>query len=309
VLTVNGTGFVSTSQAKWNGADRTTTFVNSTRVTMSVSAADLASIGTANVTIVSPAPGGGTSNSSVFTIATPAVTTSAATFVQGPVAPDSIVAAFGNGLAVGTQSASTLQLPFLILGTSVQVRDSLGVSRQAPLFFVSPLQINYLIPAGTAVGEANVTITSGDGKVSAGAVQITSVALGVFSANSDGKGVAAANVLRVTASNVQTFEDVAMFSMATNTWVPKCFSLGPVGENVYPVMYGTGVRGIATSALTATIDGTLVAVLFSGPHPVYVGLDQINLAAIPRSLIGKGVVNLVIRVNGQAANTVQLCIN
>ena len=224
-------------------------------------------------------------------------------------APDSIVAAFGVGLAVGTQSASTIQLPFLILGTSVQVRDSLGVSRQAGLFFVSPNQVNYLIPLGTALGEGTVTITSGDGKVSAGAIQIASVAFGLFSANSDGKGVAAANVLRVTLANVQTFEDAAMFSMVTNSWVPRCFSLGPVGERVFPVMYGTGVRGAATSSLTATIDGTPVAVLFSGPHGVYSGLDQINLDSIPRTLIGKGVVNVVLRINGQAINTVELCIN
>ena len=309
LLTINGTGFVATSQAKWNGADRTTTFVNNSRLTMSVSAADLASPGTANITVASPAPGGGTSNSSTFTIAALAVTTSAATFQQGPVAPDSIVAAFGNGLAVGTQSASTLQLPFLILGTSVQVRDSLGISRQAPLFFVSPQQVNYLIPLGTAVGEAHFTISSGDGKTSAGTIQVAPVSLGIFSANADGKGVAAANILRVTASNVQTFEDAATFDPVTNKWVPKCFSLGPIGDNAYLVIYGTGVRGIATAALTATLDGTIIPVLFSGAQGDYVGLDQINLGPVPRSLIGKGVVDLVIRVNGQPANTVQFCIN
>jgi subtilisin len=310
VLTINGTGFVSGSQAKWNGADRTTSFVNGTRLSVSISAADVTSVGTANITVVNPAPGGGTSNPTAFTIGTLTVTTSAATFEPGgAVAPDSIVAAFGIGLAVGTQSADTFQLPSLILGTSVQIRDSLGVTRQAPLFFVSPQQINYLIPAGTASGEASVTITSGDGKVSAGTVQITPVSLGLFSANANGKGVAAADIVRVTAANVQTFEDVAVFAMAANAWIPRCFSLGPVGENVYPVMYGTGVRGIATSALTATIGGTIIPVTFSGPQGVYVGLDQINLGAIPRGLIGKDVVNVVIRVNGQPANTVQLCIN
>ena len=309
VLNIIGSGFVGNSQARWNGADRTTTFVNSTRLTMSVSAADVASVGTANITVSSPAPGGGTSNSVSFAIGTSAVTTSAATFIQGSVAPDSIVAAFGQGMAVGIQSAASFELPFLILGTSVQVRDSLGVSRQAPLFFVSPQQINYLIPAATALGDATFTITSGDGKVSVGTINIAAVSLGLFSANASGKGVAAANALRITSANVLIYEDVAMFDMATNQWVPKCFGLGPTGENVFPIMYGTGVRGISTTALTATIDGQSVPVLFSGAHGLYVGLDQINLGAIPRSLSNKGVVDIILKVNGQPANTVQVCIN
>jgi len=68
-LTVNGTNFVGTSVVMWNGSSRTTTFVNSTQLTASIAAADIASVGTASVTIFNPAPGGGTSNAVTFTIA------------------------------------------------------------------------------------------------------------------------------------------------------------------------------------------------------------------------------------------------
>ena len=67
-LTVNGSGFVAGSVVKWNGANRTTTFVSPTQLTAAIPASDIASAGTAQVTVTSPAPGGGTSVPQAFTI-------------------------------------------------------------------------------------------------------------------------------------------------------------------------------------------------------------------------------------------------
>ena len=69
-LTVNGSGFVNGSVVQWNGAGRTTTFVSSTQLTAAIPAADIATAGTAQVTVFNPAPGGGTSNAQTFTINT-----------------------------------------------------------------------------------------------------------------------------------------------------------------------------------------------------------------------------------------------
>ena len=66
-LTVNGTGFVSTSVVKFNGAAKTTTFVSATQLTAAITAADIATAGTATVTVTNPAPGG-TSNAVSFAI-------------------------------------------------------------------------------------------------------------------------------------------------------------------------------------------------------------------------------------------------
>jgi hypothetical protein len=90
---------------------------------------------------------------------------SAASYQRMALAPDSIASAFGVNLAVTTQSATALPLPTALGGTTVRVRDSLGDERLAPLFFVSPQQINYLLPAGTAPGAVTITIISGDGAV------------------------------------------------------------------------------------------------------------------------------------------------
>ncbi len=68
-LTVNGSGFLSSSVVQWNGSNRTTTFVSSTQLTAAITAADIAAAGTARVTVVNPSPGGGASNTLNFTIA------------------------------------------------------------------------------------------------------------------------------------------------------------------------------------------------------------------------------------------------
>ena len=98
----------------------------------------------------------------------PLSTVSAASFTGTTLASEALVAGFGQNLATMTQSASSLPLPFSLVGTTVRVRDNAGTQRDAPLFFVSPLQINYQIPPGTANGLATVSLISGAGAVSAG---------------------------------------------------------------------------------------------------------------------------------------------
>ena len=68
-LTVTGTNFWSDSVVQWNGSVRPTTYVSNTQLTASISALDLATEGTAQVTVFNPALGGETSNALIFTIA------------------------------------------------------------------------------------------------------------------------------------------------------------------------------------------------------------------------------------------------
>ncbi len=75
-MTINGTNFDASSTADFNGSPRTTTFVSSTTLTTTITAADVAAAGTASITVVNPAPGGGTSNAQTFTINNPVPTTS-----------------------------------------------------------------------------------------------------------------------------------------------------------------------------------------------------------------------------------------
>jgi hypothetical protein len=67
-LAVTGSNFINTSVVQWNGANRTTTFVSATRLTAAIPASDIVSAGVPFITVLTPAPGGGTSNIQLFTI-------------------------------------------------------------------------------------------------------------------------------------------------------------------------------------------------------------------------------------------------
>ena len=67
-LTINGTGFVSGSVANLNGSPRITTYVSSTQLTVAIPASDITNVGSAQITVTNPSPGGGTSNTLTLTI-------------------------------------------------------------------------------------------------------------------------------------------------------------------------------------------------------------------------------------------------
>jgi len=71
MLTVTGTNFTSGSGVTWNGAPRPTTFGGATQLTAAIPASDVATSGTAQVAVTTPAPGGGTSASSTFNVSAP----------------------------------------------------------------------------------------------------------------------------------------------------------------------------------------------------------------------------------------------
>ena len=70
-LNVIGSGFVANSIVRWNGNGRATNYTSPTQLSATISATDIASIGTAAVSVFNPTPGGGTSNSLTFTIGSP----------------------------------------------------------------------------------------------------------------------------------------------------------------------------------------------------------------------------------------------
>ncbi len=70
-LTVNGGNFVSNSTIQWNGVNRTTAFVAFTQLRATILSGDIATAGTAGITVTNPTPGGGISNTATFTISTP----------------------------------------------------------------------------------------------------------------------------------------------------------------------------------------------------------------------------------------------
>jgi uncharacterized protein (TIGR03437 family) len=190
------------------------------------------------------------------------------------------------------------------------VTDSARTPRNSSLFFVSQGQINFMIPQGTLPGAATVDVVHDGQTVASGQVNITAVAPALFTANASGQGVPAANVIRVvrpTQGNpVVTYESPAQCGTAYGSCTPKPIDLGAANVEVFLELYGTGIRGRSSpSAVTCTIGGVGARVDSAGPVEGLTGLDQVNVL-IPRSLIGRGQVDLVLNVDGRPANTVRV---
>ena len=67
-ITLKGSGFARTSTVEWNNGPRATAFIDSSDLVVLIPASDLAIAGSAQILVVNPAPGGGTSSTSMFTI-------------------------------------------------------------------------------------------------------------------------------------------------------------------------------------------------------------------------------------------------
>lgn len=236
-----------------------------------------------------------------------AVTTvSAASFVgsPAPLGQSSIAAAFGTQLSSNLQIATGQPLPTTLGGTTVTVN---GVAAQ--LFFVSPGQINYLVPSGVPDGDATVVVTStatnGDQVISRGPIKVTASAPAIFTANTSGTGVPAAVTGRVNDSNQFVFDPNPPFEfdpVTPGNLIPTPIDVGTADRPAFLILYATGLRNAASGSVRAIIGGLEVPVT-PVPAPGFTGLDQVNLQ-IPLSLKGRGQVDVALVAAGVSSNSV-----
>ena len=242
---------------------------------------------------------------------------SAASYSDTAAAPQSILAAYGANLASGTAAATTLPLPEQLGGVTVRVIDSLNREFAAPLFYVSPSQINLLLPAGLANGPA--TILAGQagsgGSVAAGSLLIQPRAPALFTANSDGRGAPAALLFRLRADGSSSYEPVSRYDSTLKQYLPRPIEFGPSTDQLFLVVFGTGMRAASSlNTVEARLDQQVLPdlpalpVSFIGPAPGFAGVEQINIP-LPRSLAalaGRGDFSMWIVVDGQSTNQVRI---
>jgi uncharacterized protein (TIGR03437 family) len=232
---------------------------------------------------------------------------SAASYSSATLAADSIATAIGTGLATSTQAAPGGALPTALAGTSVDVVDSSGLARPAPLLYVSPTQVNFQIPAGTARGDASIVITGSDGTASYGGTLIGSVAPGLFTADASGNGVAA-GVARVLHSDGTVTTTVTFTCAQPGNCTATPILIGGAADQAVLELYGTGIRGRQSlDIVNCTVGGIAAPVLYAGPQGQYAGEDQVNVS-LPYALAGAGLVSINLTVDGYPVNTVTLVI-
>jgi len=222
------------------------------------------------------------------------VSVSAASYSGSLFASKSIVAAFGTGLATTTQSASSQPLPTSLGGTTIKVKDCTGTERLAPLFFVSPLQINYQISPGTAAGAATVTVTSGDGRIATGILHLTAAAPALFTLNQSGSGPA-------IALDAFSFTGEPFAATRAN------------GEPNIIAFFGTGlgadatdVDGNVSASVEVMIGGKPAPVSYAGRAPGFTGLNQLNVILPVGITLGRHAV--VVTRNAVSSNIVTVAI-
>lgn len=221
-------------------------------------------------------------------------TVSAASYNAAALAPNTIAATFGANLASVTQIATTQPLPTTLAGTTLSVVDVKGNERSAPLFFVSPNQINYEMPPGTEPGPALIKIRNAAGQISLGAALVAASAPSLFTLDQSGKGNA-------VALDALTFAQ-GPFNATRGQGLPNIIAL-----------FGTGLGADATDTdanvaanVRVLLDDQPVTVSYAGRAPGFVGLNQLNIV-LPLG-IGSGAHKLQVTRDGIASNLVSITI-
>jgi uncharacterized protein (TIGR03437 family) len=221
---------------------------------------------------------------------------SSASFRGGELAPDSIATIFTGDVAVDTEQAASQPLPATLSGIQVRIADASGQSRTAGLIYVSPRQINFVVPAAVGEGTATLSVVAGNTVRATGQVNIVRSAPGLYTQAGNGQGLAAAAGVLVTADGRQT---------STTT---QPFDMGGPSDQFVLVLFGTGIRGVSSlDAVRATVGGIQAQVMYAGAQATFAGLDQVNLL-VPRSLAGRGVLDVAVTVDGKPTNPVQVSI-
>ncbi len=238
------------------------------------------------------------------------VTVQSSAAAGSAVAPGSIVAMYGSGLAANTAQAETLPLQTTLGGATVNVTDSAGVQRAAQLYYASPQQMNLVVPDATAAGVATFAVSNAGAtptSTQTGVALIQAVAPTLNSADGSGSGVAAATAVQTQAGNSTVQSPVTVDTCTSSGCTGVPIVLG-VDTPIYLTLYGTSIRNRSSLAnVTVAIDGTSVPVQYAGAQSGYPGLDQVNVS-LPLSLRGAGVANVVLTVDGQVSNTVTITI-
>ena len=157
-IAVTGTGFVAQSVVQWNGSARTTTYISATQLQVALVAADLAAAGTAQISIVNPAPGGGTSSNLAFTINNPAPT---------------LTSVNPNAVAAGSGASITLTGTGFVPQSVAQWN---GSARTTTYVSATQLQVSLSASDLAAAGSGSITVVNAaPGGGSSGGSSITIV--------------------------------------------------------------------------------------------------------------------------------------
>lgn len=224
-----------------------------------------------------------------------------ASLTASPVAPGQIVSLVGDRLVGESLVPVNYPPPGTQLGRTAKVLDSQGIERLAWMYFLSPNQINLLIPPGTALGRGKLLIDSDTDRIVSTDITVTNLSPGIYAANGNGRGSVAGIATRVDGSSL--FESFTFQrDSSSNLFIDRPVDMGTSGSQVYLTLFGTGF--VRARTVAARINNVAVPVYFFGAQPDVAGLDQINLGPLPSQLRGQSNASIIVAFDGQETNPV-----
>ncbi|MBI1352975.1 MAG: cellulase family glycosylhydrolase [Acidobacteria bacterium] len=229
---------------------------------------------------------------------------SAASFVESAASPGSLVSGFGAELATGSKGAESLPLPTELGGVQVILTDILQRSSAAQLVFVSPTQINFLLPEDLALGKAGVEVVRNGETAARGEITVSRLAPALFSSAGDGRGAPAALLTTVGADGRQQVSLLGTYNSQAGAFVPAPIRFGP-GDRLFVSFFGTGFRAGSGVQSAVRVGETSHELLFLGPQSEFPGLDQANIELSPE-LAGAGQQAVTLVVENRTSNVLVL---
>jgi uncharacterized protein (TIGR03437 family) len=200
-------------------------------------------------------------------------------------APGMILSVFGTGLAPGIQAASAVPLSLSMQGVSATVN---GVA--APLYYVSPTQINLQVPYETGAQSAVVGINN-NGSVASFSFATTATAPGIF--------VSGGNL--VPTSTGSPGSEMVLFMTGEGDVSPE-LATGATPSSSTPLNQLPQPR----LPVTVTVGGISAPIAFIGIPPALVGVTQINFV-VPAN-VPAGVQPVVVIANGVASTAANITV-
>ena len=216
---------------------------------------------------------------------------------EAVVSPGSIASLFGTNLAKTTATAPSTPLPTILGGAQVLVN-----SVPAPLFYVSPTQINFQMPLVSADTNAEIVVVSDGVRGLPASVRTTSAAPGIFTAAGSGTGQAAA-----------LLEDFSLNSAQNPIAAGRVLQIFATGLGATNPVIAVGQPASASplsvtvSAPVVLIGGNPAEVLFSGLAPGLVGANQINVR-VPAGTPPGNTVPVQVQAAGRTSNTATIAV-
>ncbi|HTS67018.1 MAG TPA: IPT/TIG domain-containing protein [Candidatus Acidoferrales bacterium] len=208
------------------------------------------------------------------------------------ISPGALASVYGSNFGSTTTQPSA-PLPAFVGGVSVFVNGT-----AAPVYYLSPAQINFQVPWGTATGTGNITVAVNGGSSNTVSLPVSAAAPGLFYLPSG------AAIVQNQDYSVNDPSNPAARGSTIIAYLTGSGPVSPAQTDGVPAQTSGLVQ--MTSSYSATIGSAAAQVTFAGLSPGFIGLVQMNIV-VPQSLT-PGVYPLSVTIGNDTSNSATIAV-